>query len=369
MKMTTRIEDLNPSEWFRSKWSGWQKLQQQWHSKLNGYKSDVAKKEAEKGAKAAKKAAEEAAAKRAAAAEAEKKDGEEKPGDEEAKEKEKEPEAAPAEEKKQEEPEEEEPKVDFANLDVFGVEDAQDIGGGMPLFKDFQFEDWTMMSLRFELHLLVHVFRHDVDDPERLGVHLDHLGYYYHRYFKKALSTKYYGVDTYKDLIELVNDAVYVTPKNLVDSQLDAEMESLDIFLKLTEEARRYRNLRLALGEDAAKLKLSQPQQNFSGSHTSQNQGYQGHHNQGYGYRGGGNKGWGSGGKGWKDYDKRNKGWGGKGHHQNKHHHQQQNQQQQQQQQQPQFQQRQHYTPAQPRTVAPRTIRPPNRNKPPNTGK
>jgi len=339
-KMTTRIEDLTPSEWFKGKWAKWQKLQQQWHSKLSVYKAAVAKKEAEKGAKAAKKAAEEAAAKRAAAAAAAQKENEEKTADGEAKDKEKETvEEATADEKKQEEPEEEEepPKVDFANLDVFGVEDAQDVGGGEPLFKEFQFEDWTMMGLRFELHLLVHAFRHDVDDPERLGIHLEHLGYYYNRYFKKALSTKYYGVDTYKDLIDLVNDAVYVTTQNLVDSQLDAEMECWDIFVKLTEEARRYRGLRLALGEEAAKLKLSQPQ--FSTPSHGQGSGS----GSGSGYRGGGNnKGWGSGGKGWNNYDRGNKGWGGKGYH---------------------HQQRGH--PAaqggMPRTVAPRTVRPPNR--------
>jgi len=348
--MTTRIEDLNPSEWFKVKWTTWQKLLQQWHSKLNVYKAAVAKKEAEKGARAAKKAAEEAAAKKAAAAAAAQKENEEKAEDGEAKEKETEKEPETPDEKKQEEPEEEEepPKVDFANLDVFGVEDAQDMGGGEPLFKEFQFEDWTMMSLRFELHLLAHAFRHDVDDPERLGIHLDHLGYYYNRYFKKALSTKYYGVDTYKDLIELVNDAVYVTNKNLVDSQLDAEMECLDIFIKLTEEARRYRGLRLALGEEAAKLKLSQPQ--FSTPSHGQGQGYRGDRS---------NKGWGSGGKGWNN-NYGNKGWGGKGYHHQQQRHQQQGHSG--------GHQGAHQGAHQgghqggtPRTVAPRTIRPPDR--------
>merc|ERR1740121_2498813 len=42
---------------------------------------------------------------------------------------------------------EEEPQIDFAEIDVFGVKDILDVGGGMPLFKDFAFEDWTMTSL------------------------------------------------------------------------------------------------------------------------------------------------------------------------------------------------------------------------------
>merc|ERR1712083_105682 len=68
-KCTTRIEDLQPSEWFTTKWKEWQKILQQWHSKQNVHKQAVTKKTADKAAKAAareakKKAKEEAAKKR-----------------------------------------------------------------------------------------------------------------------------------------------------------------------------------------------------------------------------------------------------------------------------------------------------------------
>jgi len=259
-KLTTRVEDLTPSDWFGKKWAEWQKVLQQWHAKHNEYKAAVAKKEAAKAAKAAKKNAPVPMPKKEPA----KKDGEEgkdaeaAPMDEDKEDKGKD---TGKEEKKEEEEkeEEEEEQVDFATLDIFGITDVTNIGGGVPLFKEFQFEDWTMMSLRFELHLLAHAFRHDVDDNERAGIHLDHLGYYYNKYFKKSLSTKYYGVETFKELLDLVNDAVYVSKKLVMESQLEAEMECLQIFVKLTEEERRYRNLQLALGEESAKLKLSQP--------------------------------------------------------------------------------------------------------------
>merc|ERR1711972_452892 len=47
-KSTTRIEDLMPSEWFNEKWKMWQKLVQQWHSKLQYYKQQQTKKAADK---------------------------------------------------------------------------------------------------------------------------------------------------------------------------------------------------------------------------------------------------------------------------------------------------------------------------------
>uniref|UniRef100_A0A7S1WDV0 B30.2/SPRY domain-containing protein n=2 Tax=Alexandrium catenella TaxID=2925 RepID=A0A7S1WDV0_ALECA len=264
------------------------------------------------------------------------KDEEEAKKEEDAKEKEKEEEDKSSEEE-EEEKEEEEETVDFENVDVFGINDILNIGANTPLFKDFQFEDWTMMSLRFELHLLAHAFRHDVEDTERAGIHLDHLAFYYNKYYKKALSTKYYGLETFKELVDLVTDSVYVTKKQVIESQLDAEMECLQIFAKLTEEARRYRQLRLALGEESARLKLSsQPMQFAPGQQGQMQRG--GKRGPKGGWYGDGTKG----SKGGKSFG----GGGGGG-----------------------FQQGgsfpQHYQPPRqqsvpaPRTVAPRTVRPP----------
>merc|ERR1711920_485122 len=38
-KLTTRVEDLTPSEWFSNKWKDWQKSLQSWHGKQNQYKA------------------------------------------------------------------------------------------------------------------------------------------------------------------------------------------------------------------------------------------------------------------------------------------------------------------------------------------
>eukprot|EP00438_Fugacium_kawagutii_P015722 Skav235345 [mRNA] locus=scaffold520:1253293:1253487:- [translate_table: standard] len=37
----------------------------------------------------------------------------------------------------------------------------------MPLFEKFQYEDWTLLSTRYELHLLLHSFKKDLNDPDR----------------------------------------------------------------------------------------------------------------------------------------------------------------------------------------------------------
>eukprot|EP00444_Apocalathium_aciculiferum_P005405 CAMPEP_0183413718 /NCGR_PEP_ID=MMETSP0370-20130417/21890_1 /TAXON_ID=268820 /ORGANISM="Peridinium aciculiferum, Strain PAER-2" /LENGTH=1097 /DNA_ID=CAMNT_0025596963 /DNA_START=30 /DNA_END=3319 /DNA_ORIENTATION=- len=298
-KLNTRIEDLAPSVWFQQKWKEWLSTVQSWHGELGKYDNRIAKKKAEKLSKQARKLADKArkeaekvrkeALKKAAAEKAEadkaaaekaaeeaKEGGEAKEGEEEAKpmevdekkeeEKKEEEEEEEVEEKEEAEEEDEEAKLDFDNLDVFGVDNVVDVGAQVPLFKAFRFEDWAMMSLRFELHLLAHAFRKDVEDPDRQGIQTDHLPFYYNRYFKKNLNVKDYGVETAAELIDLVNDCVYLAPKSVLDNRLTEDMESFAVFAKLTEEARRYRALRIDLGEDAAlKINMAAWQQQQGG--------------------------------------------------------------------------------------------------------
>jgi len=260
-KLNTRIEDLSPGAWFLAEHKKWQVALQSWQTKLNEYKAAKAKKAAAKAAKEAKKAkaaAEKEAKEKKAAEEKEKAEKEgKKEGEEEKKEEEKKEEPAVEVEEEEEEKEEEEVVVDFDGLDIFGLDDVNDVGGGMPLCINFDQVDWAMLSLRFELHLLAHAFRRDVNDEERPGMLVDHLTFYYSKYYKKQLREKDYGRESAKDLLELVNDTMHIADKNVAVSQLDDEMESFQIFLKLTEEARRHRLLRIDLGEEGAVLKVS----------------------------------------------------------------------------------------------------------------
>jgi len=250
-KLTTRIEDISPSDWFAAKWKDWQKNLQSWHSKQTAYKAAVQRKTedavARRAAKKRKTLQREARERAIAEAQAA---GTELP----------EPMEEEDEKAEEEQPEVPEAQVDFERLDVFGVEEFLDVGGKQPLFKEFAFEDWTMMSLRFEIHLLVHAFRKDVNDPDRIGIHVDHLSFYYGKYFKKQINPKFFGVDTVRQLLDLIRDTVVCSRSgNVVEPQLPDELESLGIFVMLTEEARRDRDRRLNLGDDSAQLNIQQP--------------------------------------------------------------------------------------------------------------
>jgi len=305
-KLTTRVEDITPSAWFKQKSQHWSTESGKWKNKLNEYKQSLAKKEQAKRAKAAAKQAAERKAKMEAEKKAKEAEKAEKDGKtEEKKEEEKAPVAVESDE------EEEKPEVDFGAIEVFGVEDVADAGGGCPLQKEFQFEDFALMTLRFELHLLAHAFSKDCKDPDRTGIHLDHLAFYYQKYYGKALNLSSFVVQTTVELIELVNDTVNATKQSVMESLVPAELESNGIFCKITEAARRRRRLLVDMGDESAKLKMKQQGgDNNHGSHA--NQGNQGNQGQGQkrDWQGHGKESWGGDAKG-KGNGKQS--WGGKG--------------------------------------------------------
>merc|ERR1711920_225406 len=114
--------------------------------------------------------------------------------------------------------------------------------------------------------------------------HLDHLDFYYKKYYKKSLVAKSFGVSTLKELTDLVNNVVFVTDKDVLESQLAEDMENFQIFVMLTEQERRDRNVRLDLGDEKARLKI-----------THQSQGNQSQGNQSQGWK----QSWSQGGNSW----------------------------------------------------------------------
>merc|ERR1719401_901797 len=112
------------------------------------------------------------------------------------------------------------------------------------------------MSLRFELSVLVHAFKKDVKDPERTGIHEDNIGYYYTKYFRKSLSPAFFGLKTVRELLALVSDCIAISDKKVLHTALPATMESLNVFVLLTEEDRRDRARRVDLGEEGATIKM-----------------------------------------------------------------------------------------------------------------
>jgi len=195
-KKLTTIEDLKPGEWFTEKHGAWTKLIAEYKEKQN---------------KRAPKKTE---------------DGDDKKEDE-----------------------------DMEVDDIFSISDVTDMGNGIPMFKHFEQEDWALMQLRMELWLLQVAFKKDVNDEDRPAVREQHLEFYYGKYFKKQLSQRWYGVETWAELAKMIKDTVAFNDEGLT-TPLDGEEIGLDLFIKHTEENRRERDRRIVAGDETARLKI-----------------------------------------------------------------------------------------------------------------
>lgn len=233
-KLTGRVEDIKPSEWFTERCTSWSQQLGSWKQKQGLWKAELAKKD-----KAQVEKKEEAPAE----APAEGAEGEEKK------------EEPPAAEEKKDEPM---IHVNDFDLDVFGVANVNDIGTGEPLCSMFGYEDWALMTLRVELHLLAHSFKKDVTDDERPGIYIDNLLFYYNKYFRKTFNVQYYGVDSADKLLAFIQDTVTLNEKKVIVPELDKELDNFDLFMKLTEEGRKERELLIDSGDDTAILKFNQ---------------------------------------------------------------------------------------------------------------
>eukprot|EP00913_Durusdinium_trenchii_P014693 g13783.t1 len=91
-------------------------------------------------------------------------------------------------------------------VDIFSVEDIDDIGGGEPLYSHFESEDWALLQLRYEFFLLQESFTKDVNDPDRVAIPEVHLAYYYNKYYKKQINTKQFGFTEIPDLLKLIKE-------------------------------------------------------------------------------------------------------------------------------------------------------------------
>eukprot|EP00930_Biecheleria_cincta_P025118 TRINITY_DN1791_c0_g2_i1.p1 TRINITY_DN1791_c0_g2~~TRINITY_DN1791_c0_g2_i1.p1 ORF type:complete len:794 (-),score=208.88 TRINITY_DN1791_c0_g2_i1:36-2144(-) len=201
-KRTTLLEHLQPSKAFTEKFLTWQKQQVEWSQKQSAFKQKP---------------------------KPERKGGEEDP---------------------------------MAKIDIFSVEDVNDVVDGEPLYANFGPEDWALLQLRCELYLLQDCFRKDADDPDRLGIPEGHLNYYYQKYFRKTLQPQAFHLKSNSELVAIVKDTVSVSgsPPVLINQlSADVEVDTADIFLKFTEEARRERKRRLEAGDETVKLKYTPP--------------------------------------------------------------------------------------------------------------
>lgn len=138
--------------------------------------------------------------------------------------------------------------------DLSIVEDVMDIGNGQPLFANFDFEDWCLLCVRLELHLLFLALRRELDDAERTQFHESHLRYYYQKYFRRALNLNFFGGDL-ACLLGLVKDTVTPKEAGLLECVFSEEFP-ISCFVKFTEGERRERHRRVDAGDETAMLKF-----------------------------------------------------------------------------------------------------------------
>jgi len=122
-------------------------------------------------------------------------------------------------------------------------------------FKDFQDEDWMLADLRAEMHLLLHAFVTDVNDPSRLGFAPTHFVHYYKVYTSLAFNVLTFGQQSAQELTELIGD-VMTLQKGLFVPSLEKDTEKLT-FLELTLKAQTERQDRLDAGDENAALPFS----------------------------------------------------------------------------------------------------------------
>jgi len=151
-----------------------------------------------------------------------------------------------------------EPEDETLAPDPFAVENVNDIGNGEPLFNKFTYTDWAILALRYELHILLRSFKRDIDDPDRLRMPVQHLEFYYQKYFKKKFSPESYGFESVAAILEMFQDTLSVeTQHQLLVSRLpedDASAAKMEGYLKLAERDRRDRMRRLAAGDATARI-------------------------------------------------------------------------------------------------------------------
>jgi len=243
MKLTYRVEELQPGAWFKEEWASWQKLSVEWRKRQNEWKNPAGKK-----AMIAKKKAD---LKSEVDKQSEDKmeDAEEKKGAKDDKE--------GKDEKDGKEPEL--PEINVEDLDVFAVDDVNDLGNCEPLYANFGFEDWALLSVRYEFHLLLHAFKKDLNDPDRPSFGEAHLHFYYNKYFKKPFNLKSFGVEKLAEFVEILRDALSINEKSSLIEPLLPDSTTHAHFVKLTEEHRRDRQRRIDAGDETAALKLSKP--------------------------------------------------------------------------------------------------------------
>jgi hypothetical protein len=117
-----------------------------------------------------------------------------------------------------------------------------------PPFSQLTFEDWALLSIRYELHLLMHAYRKVHHGFLLIG----HLPSYYLLHFHKEFSIRNYGFNEVCMLAAIILDTVALEGKSLVP--VLPEDANLACFMQITEDHRCARSRRIDAGDNSALL-------------------------------------------------------------------------------------------------------------------
>lgn len=136
-------------------------------------------------------------------------------------------------------------------------------GDGTPLYANFRYEDWVLLSWRYELHLLVHSFAADVGDADIPGITPEHVAHYYGVYFgTKCDWQAKLGVPDVRKALDLLREPLTLGDSALGQEVLQSQLEAdatLDDFVKGVEAYRRDRKRRLDAGDESVLLSFPRP--------------------------------------------------------------------------------------------------------------
>ena len=120
-------------------------------------------------------------------------------------------------------------------------------GSAEIFFSKFCYEDWALLNIRVELHLLTHA---------RPTVALSQLPFYYNEAFKKPFTLSQYGFNELRDLAALIHDTVaFVDVRQVLVPQLGVHTD-FGHFARLTDAQGRDRRRRIDDGDHTAILKF-----------------------------------------------------------------------------------------------------------------
>lgn len=207
-KVTQKITDIKPSDWFKDKVDEWLNCKMEWRRRQKKYQEKLKER-----MKCDDNASDDASV-----------------------------------------PDDADDEVIVEDYDVWMTEDINDVKNGVPMYAKWHAEDWSLANLRYEIHLLIHAFKRDVSDPE-FNISAKHFPYYYNLYYKRQFSADQYGHSNTKTFWESLDDVVAVFDE-MIESE-HGEDTPAETFVRLTEFVRRERCRKLIAGNDSAKLNFS----------------------------------------------------------------------------------------------------------------